>query len=92
MQHAACSVVPVVLHGIWGLAERSVASPHGDISKSFWCAVCQSLRIISFTVTQLPSPNYHCRTPELTAIKAMPEHWWGHLYIHNLKQQVSKQL
>jgi sphingomyelin synthase-related protein 1 len=52
-------------------------------------AVCQSLRILSFSVTQLPAPNYHCRTPEPTAIKAMPEHWWGHFYIQNLKQQVS---
>ena len=51
--------------------------------------MCQSLRILSFSVTQLPAPNYHCRTPEPTAIKAMPEHWWGHFYIQNLKQQVS---
>ncbi len=50
--------------------------------------MCQSLRILSFTVTQLPAPNYHCRSPAVTAIKAMPEHWWGHLYIQNLKQQV----
>lgn len=40
-------------------------------------------------MTQLPAPNYHCRTPELTAIKPMPEHWWGHFYIKNLSQQVS---
>lgn len=49
--------------------------------------VCQSLRIASFTVTQLPAPNYHCRSPEPTAVKAMPLHWWGHFYIQNLKQQ-----
>lgn len=51
-------------------------------------AVCQSLRIASFTVTQLPAPNYHCRSPAATAVKAMPAHWWGHLYIQNLRQQV----
>lgn len=62
--------------------DTSVMLPHAD-------AVCQSLRILSFSVTQLPAPNYHCRTPEPTAIKAMPEHWWGHFYIQNLKQQVS---
>ena len=50
--------------------------------------MCQSLRIISFTVTQLPAPNYHCRIPEVTAIKPMPEHWWGHLYIQNIAKQV----
>jgi len=52
--------------------------------------VCQTLRIISFTVTQLPAPNYHCRIPELTAIKPMPEHWWGHFYIQNIAKQVRK--
>lgn len=51
--------------------------------------VCQSLRILSFSVTQLPAPNYHCRTPEPTAIKPMPEHWWGHFYIKNLSQQTT---
>lgn len=50
--------------------------------------MCQSLRIASFTVTQLPAPNYHCRSPEATAVKPMPDRWWGHLYIQNLKQQV----
>ncbi len=53
-------------------------------------AVCHSLRIASFSVTQLPAPNYHCRSPAATAIKPMPEHWWGHLYIQNLKQQVKR--
>ena len=50
--------------------------------------MCQSLRIISFTVTQLPAPNYHCRLPEPTAIKPWPDHWWGHFYIQNLSTQV----
>ena len=44
-------------------------------------AVCQTLRILSFSSTQLPSPNYHCRLPELTAIKDMPLHWWGHFIV-----------
>lgn len=51
--------------------------------------MCQSLRILSFSVTQLPGPNYHCRLPELTAVKAWPEHWWGHFYISNLSTQVN---
>ncbi len=42
---------------------------------------CQILRIISFTVTQLPAPNYHCRAGEETAIREMPESWWGHIYV-----------
>ena len=67
------------IHG----AGHKCHAPHAD-------AVCQSLRILSFSVTQLPAPNYHCRTPEPTAIKAMPEHWWGHFYIQNLKQQVRR--
>lgn len=51
-------------------------------------AVCQTLRILSFSSTQLPSPNYHCRLPELTAIKDMPLHWWGH-FIVDLGRQAS---
>jgi hypothetical protein len=62
--------------------------PVAELDASVRDAVCQSLRIISFTVTQLPAPNYHCRLPELTAIKPMPEHWWGHLYIQNIAKQV----
>jgi len=42
---------------------------------------CQILRIISFTVTQLPAPNYHCRAGEDTAIREMPSAWWGHIYV-----------
>ena len=52
-------------------------------------AVCQALRIISFTVTQLPGPNYHCRGGELTAVREMPERWWGHVVV-DLRRQVSE--
>jgi hypothetical protein len=51
--------------------------------------VCQLLRIISFTVTQLPAPNYHCRTGEPTAIKPMPRNWTGHLLV-DVGQQATK--
>ncbi len=44
-------------------------------------AACQILRIISFTVTQLPAPNYHCRLGKDTAVREMPEHWWGHVVV-----------
>ena len=44
-------------------------------------AACQILRIISFTVTQLPAPNYHCRTGRDTAVREMPDHWWGHVVV-----------
>ena len=50
-------------------------------------AVCQTLRILSFSVTALPSPNYHCRTPRETAIAPWPKHWWGHVVV-NLGKQV----
>ncbi len=49
--------------------------------------MCQLLRIISFTVTQLPAPNYHCRGGEPTAIREMPAAWWGHVTV-DLKRQV----
>ena len=42
---------------------------------------CQILRIISFTVTQLPAPNYHCRLGEDTAVREMPTSWWGHIFV-----------
>ena len=51
-------------------------------------AVCQTLRILSFTVTTLPSPNYHCRTGRDTAVAVWPRHWWGHVAV-NLKKQVA---
>lgn len=44
-------------------------------------AACQILRIISFTVTQLPAPNYHCRLGRDTAVREMPKHWWGHVVV-----------
>lgn len=50
-------------------------------------AVCQTLRILSFTVTQLPASNYHCREGQATAIREMPDHWWGHVAV-DLKRQV----
>lgn len=67
-------------------------SPFVTAKKRFYTAVlfsrllmvlviCQTLRIISFSCTQLPAPNYHCRLPELTAIKDMPLHWWGHVVV-----------
>jgi hypothetical protein len=67
-------------------------SPFVTARKRFYTAViyarilmvlttCQILRIISFTVTQLPAPNYHCRAGEETAIREMPESWWGHIYV-----------
>lgn len=48
---------------------------------AFHPAACQILRIISFTVTQLPAPNYHCRLGEGTAVREMPQHWWGHVVV-----------
>eukprot|EP00192_Tetraselmis_astigmatica_P018091 CAMPEP_0117658656 /NCGR_PEP_ID=MMETSP0804-20121206/5978_1 /TAXON_ID=1074897 /ORGANISM="Tetraselmis astigmatica, Strain CCMP880" /LENGTH=242 /DNA_ID=CAMNT_0005465187 /DNA_START=896 /DNA_END=1624 /DNA_ORIENTATION=+ len=34
---------------------------------------------MSFSVTRLPAPNYHCRAGQATAMRAWPKHWWGHL-------------
>ncbi|KDD72179.1 hypothetical protein H632_c3744p0, partial [Helicosporidium sp. ATCC 50920] len=45
------------------------------------CA-CQFLRIVSFTVTQLPAPNYHCHAGRPTAVLAWPPHWWQHVVIN----------
>ena len=67
-------------------------SPFVTARKRFYTAViyarilmvltaCQILRIISFTVTQLPAPNYHCRKGEPTAVREMPASWWGHIYV-----------
>ncbi|CAL8463428.1 g2962 [Coccomyxa elongata] len=50
--------------------------------------VCQTLRILSFTVTQLPASNYHCREGEATAIREMPDHWWGHVAV-DVKRQAT---
>ncbi len=43
--------------------------------------VCQSLRIISFLSTSLPSPNYHCRAGEPTAIREPAQRWWDHIFV-----------
>lgn len=51
-------------------------------------SLCQFLRILSFTVTQLPAPNYHCRAGEDTAVLPMPDSWWGHIVI-NLGRQAT---
>lgn len=50
--------------------------------------ICQSLRIISFTVTQLPAPNYHCHLGQATAVREWPEHWWEHMIV-NLRRQTT---
>ena len=44
--------------------------------------MCQFLRILSFTVTQLPAPNYHCRASEDTAVLEMPKSFWGHIFVN----------
>ncbi|KAH7617669.1 putativeceramide inositolphosphotransferase [Nannochloris sp. 'desiccata'] len=78
-----CLFIPFIL---WSF------SPFVTARKRFYTAViyarilmvlttCQLLRIISFTVTQLPAPNYHCRAGEETAIREMPTSWWGHIYV-----------
>ncbi|KAI3437763.1 hypothetical protein D9Q98_000210 [Chlorella vulgaris] len=78
-----CLFIPFI---IWSF------SPFVTARKRFYTAVlyarllmvlvtCQILRIISFTVTQLPAPNYHCRLGEETAVREMPEHWWGHVVV-----------
>ena len=54
---------------------------------SFPGTVCQALRILSFTVTQLPGPNYHCHLGEATAVREWPEHWWEHVTL-DLGRQV----
>ena len=74
-------------------------SPFVTVRKRFYTAViyarilvvlslCQFLRILSFTVTQLPAPNYHCREGEDTAVLPMPDSWWGHIKI-NLGRQAT---
>lgn len=78
-----CMFIPFI---IWSF------SPFVTARKRFYTAVlyarllmvlviCQFLRIISFTVTQLPAPNYHCRLGKDTAVREMPEHWWGHVVV-----------
>ncbi len=52
-------------------------------------AVCQALRIVTFSVTQLPGPSYHCRAGEATAVRPWPEHWTGHVVV-DVGRQMSK--
>lgn len=72
-------------------------SPFVTARKRFYTAViyarllmvltaCQFLRILSFTVTQLPAPNYHCRLGRPTAVREMPAHWWGHVVVDVSRQ------
>ncbi|KAF5838289.1 hypothetical protein DUNSADRAFT_3085 [Dunaliella salina] len=43
--------------------------------------VCQGLRIITFSVTQLPGPSFHCRAGQDMAIRPWPDHWSGHVLV-----------
>ena len=65
---------------------KSAGMPSADASPRH--AVCQVLRIVSFTLTQLPGPNYHCRGGEPTAVREMPDRWWGH-FVVDIRRQVS---
>lgn len=47
---------------------------------------CQALRILSFSVTQLPGSSHHCRLPEPTARRDWPKHWSGHVLIDVQRQ------
>lgn len=51
--------------------------------------VCQALRIVTFSVTQLPGPSFHCRAGEASAHRAWPTHWSGHVIV-DVGRQVSK--
>ncbi|KAL6765394.1 PAP2 superfamily C-terminal-domain-containing protein [Haematococcus lacustris] len=51
--------------------------------------VCQALRIVTFTATQLPGPSYHCRAGESSAVRPWPQHWSGHIII-DVQRQVSR--
>jgi sphingomyelin synthase-related protein 1 len=43
--------------------------------------VCQALRIITFSVTRLPGPSFHCRAGEPFATRPWPVHWSGHVVV-----------
>ncbi|KAF6254779.1 PAP2 superfamily C-terminal-domain-containing protein [Scenedesmus sp. NREL 46B-D3] len=43
--------------------------------------VCQSLRILSFSATQLPGPAPHCHAGTPTATRAPVAAWWRHLVV-----------
>jgi hypothetical protein len=51
-------------------------------------AVCQSLRILSFSSTQLPGPAPHCHAGTLTATRPPVTAWWQHLVV-DVKRQVA---
>ncbi|EFJ40981.1 hypothetical protein VOLCADRAFT_84244 [Volvox carteri f. nagariensis] len=51
--------------------------------------VCQALRIVTFSVTQLPGPSFHCRANAPSARRPWPAHWSGHLVV-DVGRQVSK--
>lgn len=69
-------------------------APHGALqyvlhsihTSTAYPSVCQTLRIISFLSTSLPSPNYHCREGEPTAIREPAQHWWDHIIV-DVKRQ-----
>jgi hypothetical protein len=46
---------------------RQVDQLKASVLVLFLSAVCQSLRIVSFSVTQLPGPAPHCRLGTPTA-------------------------
>ena len=52
-------------------------------------AVCQVLRMLSFSFTQLPGPSYHCRAGEPTAVRDWPLHWSEHLIV-DVKRATTK--
>jgi hypothetical protein len=49
---------------------------------------CQLLRILSFTVTQLPAPSHHCQPGNATALER-PHSLWGFLKV-DVKRQASQ--
>lgn len=44
---------------------------------------------MTFSVTQLPGPSFHCRAGEASAHRAWPTHWSGHVIV-DVGRQVSK--
>ncbi|GAX73588.1 hypothetical protein CEUSTIGMA_g1039.t1 [Chlamydomonas eustigma] len=50
---------------------------------------CQMLRIISFSVTQLPGSSFHCRAGQPSATRPWAQHWWEHLVV-DVNRQLSK--
>eukprot|EP01024_Parvocaulis_polyphysoides_P044555 TRINITY_DN41129_c0_g1_i1.p1 TRINITY_DN41129_c0_g1~~TRINITY_DN41129_c0_g1_i1.p1 ORF type:complete len:230 (-),score=4.18 TRINITY_DN41129_c0_g1_i1:71-712(-) len=50
--------------------------------------VCQCMRILTFSVTQLPGCNYHCLKGQETDHLDWPEHWWG-FFVVDLQRQAA---